>query len=149
MNQLKKQALANNTYNFSFSKGFVTTQEGNAAIDDAIKYLTGIKKSYPLYWSDGLYNSTKVQFANLQARKTNQGSAEFTQRIKTFETKAKSVGENVITGESWFGIGKFAVLRMVIDDGVPSRENRKNIFSTKYNMSGISSGSGLTVIDFA
>jgi uncharacterized protein YkwD len=67
----------------------------------------------------------------------------------TFEKKAKSVGENVISGESWFGIGKIAVRRMVIDDGVPSRENRKNIFSTKYTMSGVSSGSGLTVIDFA
>ena len=52
-------------------------------------------------------------------------------------------------GDSWYGTGKFAVLRMVIDDGFPSRDSRKNIFSTKFTMIGITSGSGMTVIDFA
>ncbi len=110
-----------------------------------------MKKSYPLYWSDGLYNSTKVHFSDIQSGKVilNSGSAEYTQRIKTFEPKAKSVDESQITGESWYGTGKFAILRMMIDDGVPSRENRKNLFSTKFTVSGISSGSGLTVVDLA
>ena len=80
---------------------------------------------------------------------SNTSSAETTQRIKTFAPTAKSVGESQIVGDSWYGTGKFAILRMVIDDGVPSRENRKNLFSTKFTMSGISSGSGLTVVDFA
>jgi hypothetical protein len=55
----------------------------------------------------------------------------------------------VIFGDSWYGTGKFAILRMVIDDGVPSRDNRKNIFSTKFTVTGISSGDGMTVVDFA
>ena len=81
MKLLKKLALPNNAYNITFSKGFVVTQEGNAAIEDAITYLQGAMKSYPLYWSDGLYNSSKVHVSDLQAGKViplNNGSSEFT-----------------------------------------------------------------------
>lgn len=67
LKELKKLLLPNNTYNISFSKGLVVTKEGNAAIDDAIKFLKGVKKLYPMYWSDGLYNATKVRFANRKA----------------------------------------------------------------------------------
>ena len=87
---MKKLALPNNAYNFGSSNvngndfalyGIQKTQEGNAAIDDAIKYLQGLKKSYPLYWSDSLYNSTKAHVSDLQAGKvmhSNNDSAEFT-----------------------------------------------------------------------
>jgi hypothetical protein len=60
LNELKKMALPNNTYKTRTSEGYVITYEGNEAIEDAINYLKGLKKSYPLFWSDGLYNSTKA-----------------------------------------------------------------------------------------
>ena len=80
---------------------------------------------------------------------SNINSVESTKRIKTFAPTAKSVAESRIFGESWYGTNKFTILRMVIDDGVPSRENRKNIFSSTFTMNAILSVEGLTVIDFA
>ena len=53
--------------------GIIQTEEGNAAIDDAILFLQGLKKSYPFYWSDGLFNATKVYDLNAVRAEKRRG----------------------------------------------------------------------------
>ena len=93
-------ALPDNAYNLGFVNpnakyasqmtlyGILATSEGNKAIDDAIKFLQGLRKSYPLYWSDGLYNATKG-YNSEKSRNESRKGEEFTARIKSFESKSK------------------------------------------------------------
>ena len=64
------------------------------------------------------------------------------------------LAENISFGDSNSEKGKRVVLQLLVDDGVPSRGHRKNMFSPDYNAVGIATGphskfKSMTTMDFA
>jgi len=64
------------------------------------------------------------------------------------------MAENIEFGDSKNEKGKRVVLGLLVDDGVPSRGHRKNLFNPMFNAVGIATGPhknyrSMTTMDFA
>jgi uncharacterized protein YkwD len=117
------------------------TQEGWAAVDDAIKLLRATKPLSPLTASTGLSLSARVHVkdqggAGTTGHKgTNNSLIE--QRVKAFGNWQGAIGENLTYGNE---SARERVLTWLIDDGFASRGHRKRLLSDDYKVAGLSCG---------
>jgi uncharacterized protein YkwD len=117
------------------------TQEGWAAVDDAIKFLRATKPLSPLTPSTGLSLSAQVHVkdqggAGTTGHKgTNNSLIE--QRVKAFGNWQGAIGENLTYGNE---SARERVLTWLIDDGFGSRGHRKRLLSSDYRVAGLSCG---------
>jgi uncharacterized protein YkwD len=61
-------------------------------------------------------------------------------RLKRFLPQFKALGENIAFGSYKLNAGKRNVLALLVDDGVPSRGHRTNLFSPNFNIIGSATG---------
>jgi uncharacterized protein YkwD len=133
----------------------VATQEGVSAVNEAIEFLESTAPVPLLRVSKGLCSAAKAH-AEDQGPKglvSHEGSDNSTpdERMNRFGKWGKAFGENIEYGNF---TAPGIVMQLIINDGVPSRSHRKNIFNPLYRVVGVSFGphhhyGKMCVIDFA
>lgn len=133
----------------------IETNEGVAAVDEAINFLTRQKPLAPLAWSLNLA-AAAADLAQEQAKSGATGhnglkSGGILARAKRHQVKGKMIGENIAYGPN---SARAMVMQLLIDDGVPNRSHRKNQFNPHFDMVGVFCGAHpryetMCVMDFA
>lgn len=119
---------------------FIITQEGPAAVDEAIAYLKAQTPLPPLAWTQGLARSA-AELVQDQAKSghTGHGSGKLrmVERVERHVKWSGSIAENISYGPD---SGRDVVLQLIVDDGVPGRGHRANIFSHDFRLAGVACG---------
>ena len=119
----------------------LTTQEGWAAVEDAIKFLRVTKPLPPLTASNGLSLSAQVHVKEQGGAGTTghkgANNSLIEQRVKPFGNWQGAIGENLAYGNE---SARERVLTWLIDDGFASRGHRKRLLSSDYKVAGLSCG---------
>ncbi|KJR98991.1 MAG: serine protease [Desulfobulbaceae bacterium BRH_c16a] len=143
-------------YRMPDSDTFLETQEGVAALDEAIKFLAHQKPLTPLDWSAGLA-AAAAELAREQGKTSSTGhigaqSGGMQARLERHGTVLQGrIGENIAYGPE---DPRRMVMQLIIDDGVPDRGHRKNLYNAHFDSAGIACGphpdfGNMCVIDFA
>ncbi|HSR10174.1 MAG TPA: CAP domain-containing protein [Thermodesulfobacteriota bacterium] len=133
----------------------IQTQEGRAAVEEAIRYLEKANPVGPLTVSKGMSQAAK-DLVQAEGKKgaaghvspDKSGPAE---RVNRYGRWEKTMGENLAYGPTK---PREVVASLIVDDGVPDRGHRKNIFNPAYHVVGVACGPHSTfrnmcVMDFA
>jgi uncharacterized protein YkwD len=123
-------------------KPVLLTQEGVQAADAAIRFLSTVRPVPPLQVSKGL--SLAARDHALDQKKygsvghTGRGGSEVWDRANRYGRWLGAIGENIAYGQE---TAREVVMSLIIDDGVPDRGHRDNMFSTDYRLIGVACGS--------
>ena len=115
------------------------TQEGAAAVEEAIKFLESMKPLPAIEAvSPGLCSAAMDHAADLSTTGNtghdgSDGSSPFDRMNRHGEWQG-SAAENIAFGE---GDVRSKVIQLIIDDGVPSRGHRTNIFGDSFTRLGV------------
>lgn len=138
---MKKQ-FSGNTWQRPGRPG-LTTNEGTAAIDDAIRFLKAAKPLPPLHMSSGMSKAANDQVSdmvknNLSGHRGSDGSLPEDRCARYGRLQGnEAVGENI----AYEGVSVREVVEgFIIDDGVSNRGHRRNVFSTTYKTVGVAVG---------
>ena len=133
----------------------IKTNEGVAAVDEAIECLRNTSPLPPFEFSNELSRACIDHVldhnqAGLMGHTGSDGSST-ADRISRYGKWQRTCGENVDYGNA---DGMASVLAWIIDDGVPNRGHRTNIFNPAFTVVGIAYGphskfSVSCVLDFA
>lgn len=130
------------------------TKEGTAAVDEAVRFLERQRPIPPLAWSQGLARVAD-ELAREQARTGalghGSGKMEMRARAERIGRWQSTIGENISYGPD---DARRVAMQLIIDDGVPDRGHRKNVFAPDFKVAGIACGphpvfETSCVIDFA
>lgn len=130
------------------------TKEGPKAVDEAVRLLESQQPLPPLAWSDGLSRAA-AELNREQARTGalghGSGKMEMRARAERVGRWQSTIGENISYGPD---DARRVVMQLIVDDGVPDRGHRKNIFAPDFRVAGIACGphpvfETSCVIDFA
>ena len=130
------------------------TKEGTAAVDEAIRFLEGQRPLPPLSWSEGLAR-VAAELNREQGRTGAVGHASGRMEMRTRAERVgrwqSTIGENISYGPD---DARRVVMQLIVDDGVPDRAHRTNIFAPDFRVAGIACGphpafETSCVIDFA
>jgi uncharacterized protein YkwD len=116
------------------------TKEGTAALDEAIRFLHSAQPLSPLTLSRGMSRAAADHCAD-QADGSfgheGKDRSHAGQRIARYGSFSGCWGENISYGKS---SARDVVLALIIDDGLPARKHRKNIFNPSFNYAGAAFG---------
>jgi uncharacterized protein YkwD len=119
----------------------LVTTEGIAALDEAISYLSKQAPLPPLTWSDGLAKAAAdlVRDQGQSGKIGHDGgrSGGMQKRIERHGTWTGRIAENIGYGPS---TARLMVIELIVDDGVPDRGHRKNIFTRDFAVAGAACG---------
>lgn len=119
----------------------VETQEGTAAVDEAIAFLERVRPCPALTPSRGLSLAAADHVKDTGppgiTGHTGTDGSQPADRIGRHGKWQNLVGENIAYG---IDDARAIVLQLIIDDGVLDRGHRKNIFNSDYRVSGIHQG---------
>ncbi len=130
------------------------TQEGVAAVDEAISFLRSTEPLSALRFSKGLSLAAKAHVNDQQNGAMGHTGSDGSQpwdRMNRYGTWQDRVAENIsYGGYSTRGV----VIQLIVDDGVPGREHRANMFNPEYRFVGVACGTharlhDMCVMDFA
>lgn len=136
----------------------IMTQEGVVPVDEAIAFLNTTAAIDALEWDQYLGFAAKdLAVAQGPTGETghtspaSDGSTTMATRIDKYGQFIATIGENIAYGTAG---GRQIVLQLIIDDGVPSRGHRTNIFKAAYKYLGAFTANHTvyrteTVIDYA
>lgn len=136
-------------------KPTILAQEGIAAVDAAIGFLRSVRRVTALSPSRGLSMAARDHVRDQETNGTigHEGSdgSQINHRIDRYGKWTAPIGENISYGAE---TPRDRVLALIIDDGIPSRGHRNNIFNPLFRMIGIACGphtkfSSMCVMDVA
>ncbi len=131
------------------------TLEGMKAVDEVIAFLKKTDPVPALSASRSLTLSARDHLKDLGPRgmtgHVGKDESQPADRISRYGTPRTTSGEGITFGP---GSARTIVIQLIVDDGVPGREHRKNVFEPDYRVVGIAIGPHKTyeqmcVIDFA
>ncbi len=136
--QLKQTAKGNQ---IKVGQKLLTLQEGAGVLDEAIKFLQVERPLPPLSPAKGMCAGARDHVKDLgmsgnTGHKGTDGSLP-EQRVGRYGNWQTSIGENIAYNS---GDAREAVIGMIIDDGVPARGHRKNIFNPDFQVAGVAVG---------
>ena len=136
----QKKYYKNTEYRNNKHKMYLQTKEGYSAVQDAIEFLKQTKPVDPLSREVSLNQSAKELVDHIGPEgiftpKTKE--MEMSERVRRHYKEKGGMAENVSFG---WGDGLGVVLQLLIDDGVPSRGHRRNIFKSNWKRVGIACG---------
>ena len=118
----------------------IRTKEGTAAVDEAIRFLRNAQSLPPLAFSRGMSRAAADHCAD-QADggfgHEGRDRSHAGERIARYGNFAGGWAENISYGKS---SARDVVLALIIDDGLPARKHRKNIFNPSYGYAGAAFG---------
>ena len=119
----------------------ILTKEGTSAVVEATRSLRSQKPVSPLSPSKGMTLGAKDHIRDLRTLGASQhkGSdgSETWDRVNRYGTWQKIIGENISFGHNK---ARNIVMTLMIDDGVPNRGHRKNIFNPGFRLVGVACG---------
>jgi uncharacterized protein YkwD len=118
----------------------IRTKEGTAALDEAIQFLRTAQPQAPLTLSPGMCRAAADHCADQAAGgfgHEGRDRSHAGDRIAGYGTFTGGWGENISYGKS---TARDVVLALIIDDGLPARKHRKNIFNSSFNFAGAAFG---------
>jgi uncharacterized protein YkwD len=118
----------------------IRTKEGTAALDEAIRFLQSAQALPPLALSRGMSRAAADHCAEQAGGAFGHEGKDRShagQRIARYGNFSGSWGENISYGKS---SARDVVLALIIDDGLPARKHRKNIFNPNFNYAGAAFG---------
>jgi hypothetical protein len=117
------------------------TQEGVRPVKEAIVYLMKVEPVEALAESKGITLAARDHVNDQAAKGTigHYGSNRSTpfDRMKKYGKIKGGAGENIAYG---FDTGELIVMALIIDDGVPDRGHRTNIFKKTFKVTGVGFG---------
>jgi uncharacterized protein YkwD len=116
------------------------TKEGTAALDEAIRFLQNAQALPPLALSQGMSRAAADHCADQAGGgfgHEGRDRSHAGQRIARYGTVVGGWAENISYGKS---SARDVVLALIIDDGLPARKHRKNIFNPNYLVAGAAFG---------
>ncbi len=131
------------------------TEEGVAALDEAIAFLERQKPVGPLRFNEGLARAARLHARDIGPRgaleHVGADGSKLSDRLNRLGTWHGLIAENIGTLEV---DARQVVLQLLIDDGVPSRGHRRNLFNPDLHQAGAGSAPHrdyrvVTVIDYA
>jgi uncharacterized protein YkwD len=133
----------------------IQTREGTSAVVEAIRSLRSQKPVSPLSPSKGMSlgarDHVKDQGSLGSSEHQGRDGSQPWDRVNRYGTWQKTIGENISLGHDK---SEPIVMSFIVDDGVPSRGHRKNIFNPDFRVIGVACGPHATygticVITFA
>jgi uncharacterized protein YkwD len=122
-------------------QGALETQEGWAAVEDAIKFLRTAKPLGPLSASQGLslaaLSHVKDQSSSGATGHKGADSTFIEERVKPYGMWQGGIGDNLTFGDE---SARERILTWLIDDGFASRGHRNRLMSQNYRVAGVSCG---------
>src|SRR5438270_9203634 len=118
----------------------IRTKEGTAAIDDAIRFLQTAEPLPPRALTRGMSRAAAdhcADQANGGFGHEGRDRSHAGQRIARYGNFSGSWGENISYGKS---TARDVVLALIIDDALPARKHRANIFNPNFNFAGAAFG---------
>lgn len=118
------------------SRTRIITREGTKVVDEAIRFLRRQKPLSPLAWSDGLARAAAELVREQETDGTTghgSGNTGMRRRIDRQGRWERTIGENVSYGPDE---ARAVVMQLIIDDGVPGRGHRKNIYTPSFGVAG-------------
>jgi uncharacterized protein YkwD len=119
----------------------IITKEGVGALMEATRFLRSTKPAPPLTLSKGMSWGAKdhVKDLGLSGGSQHRGSdkSQPWDRVNRYGTWQKVIGENISLGHDR---ARNIVMSFIIDDGVPHRGHRKNIFNSDFRVIGVACG---------
>jgi len=130
-------------------KTLLRTKEGVRAVDDAIRFLHHTQPLAPLSVSPGMCRAAADHCAEQAAGRMGHGNVAG--RMNRYGKWSAIWGENVSYGKT---SARAIVMALIIDDGLPGRKHRKNIFNPAFCVAGAAYGPharyrGVCSIEFA
>jgi uncharacterized protein YkwD len=150
-----RQHYQGNSYRMPGSTDMVITNEGVAALDEAVRFLQKQKPMPALSWSPGLAEAAselvRDEGQTGEIGHTGRKSGDMRQRIERHGTWSGRIAENIGYGPD---TARLMAMQLIIDDGVPGRGHRKNIFTPAFRVAGAACGPHATyrnmcVMEFA
>lgn len=118
----------------------IRTKEGTGAVDEASRFLQNAQPLPPLTLSRGMSRAAADHCADQASGgfgHEGRDRSHAGQRIARYGNFAGSWGENISYGKS---TARDVVLALIIDDGLPARKHRANIFNPNFNFAGAAFG---------
>ena len=120
----------------------VRTEEGVTALVEAIRFLEKAKPVLALRFSQGMSRGAR-DYVEVQGRSGAVGHGSIDgkrtwERVNLYGKWERMIGENLSYGYSH---ARDIIISLIIDDGVPGRGHRKNIFNPNFQVVGVACGS--------
>ena len=118
----------------------VRTKEGTRAVDEAIRFLQRAQPLPALMISRGMSQAAADHCADQAGGGFGHGGRDGSrggQRMARYGTWSGGWAENVSYGKS---SARDVVIALIIDDGLPARKHRQNIFNPNYTVAGAAVG---------
>lgn len=117
------------------------TEEGVAALDEAVRHLRSLKPMGPLEISAGMClgagELVKDQAGSDRTGHRGTDGSFCEQRVERFGSWSGSIGENLSYGTD---TGRGHVISLLIDDGVASRGHRRSLLDPAFRVIGVACG---------
>jgi uncharacterized protein YkwD len=118
----------------------IRTKEGTAALDEAIRFLRNAQSLPPMAFSRGMSRAAADHCADQAGGgfgHEGRDRSHAGQRIARYGNFSGGWAENISYGKS---SARDVVLALIIDDGLPARKHRANIFNPNYGYAGAAFG---------
>lgn len=119
----------------------IRTREGTRAVDEAIQFLQRAQPLPPLTVSAGMSKAAADHCADQASGgfgHEGRDRSHAGQRIARYGSFSGGWGENISYGKT---SARDVVIALIIDDGLPGRKHRKNIFNSSFTVAGAAFGS--------